>query len=53
MLTKIKRVAAGAALIVMAGLPSAAYAAIPRHNAVSQSQITIVKSAGSSSPSLS
>jgi hypothetical protein len=50
MLTKVKRVVAGAALIAVAGLPSAAYAAVPRHNAVNQSQITIIKSVDSSSP---
>jgi hypothetical protein len=50
MLTKVKRVLAGAALIVVAGLPSAAYAAIPRHSAVNQSDITIIKSVDPSSP---
>jgi hypothetical protein len=50
MFTKVKRAVAGAALIAVAGLPSAAYAAIPRHNAVNQSAITIIKSVDSSSP---
>jgi hypothetical protein len=50
MLTKVKRVVAGAALIAVAGLPSAAYAAVPRHNAVNQSQITIIKSVDPPSP---
>jgi hypothetical protein len=50
MLTKVKHAVAGAALIAVAGLSSAAYAAIPRHNAVNHGGITIIKSLDSSSP---
>jgi hypothetical protein len=50
MLTKFKRVLAGAAVIVVAGSASVASAAPPTRHTANHSPITVIKSVDSPSP---
>ncbi len=50
MLTKFKRVMAGAAVVTVAASSSAAYAAAPTRHTANNSPITVIKTVDSSSP---